>query len=206
MNPRTPKFAAYYIKTPFRNANQTARSGACASARPTRMRRRSRNAFHASATKFLLACHASAIITGCGRRPLLRLRAAPHLSCDRRAHPLAREEGQADYRPGRAYTTPTRLGVPPPLTLHIGTLFPPPAPGRLVEVPLPVELQVRIIRNWVEYRFRHGYEWHNPEFPKNPGVVRRDHVAILVVLDPRTQDDVMVLVDERFRNIKLSRL
>ena len=48
--------------------------------------------------KVFLACHASVIITGCGLRPLLRLRAAPHLSCDRRAHPLARDEGQADYR------------------------------------------------------------------------------------------------------------
>ena len=71
--------------------------------------------------KVFLACHASVIITGCGLRPLLRLRVAPHLSCDRRAHPLARDEGQAGYRLGRgrlkcrawAYTTPARSGFFP---------------------------------------------------------------------------------------------
>ena len=67
------------------------------------------------------ACPASVVITGCRRRPLLRRRVAPHLSCDRCAHPLARDEGQAGYRLGRdrlkcrawAYTTPARSGFFP---------------------------------------------------------------------------------------------
>ena len=54
-------------------------------------------------------------------RVFARRRVAPHLSCDRRAHPLARDEGQAGYRLGRgrlkcrawAYTTPARSGFFP---------------------------------------------------------------------------------------------
>ena len=78
--------------------NRTACSGACAAARPTRMRRQSRNAFHASTSSFAesaLPRRLSLVADGdlsYGGESHRTSRATTALT------PLAREEGQVGYR------------------------------------------------------------------------------------------------------------
>ena len=78
--------------------NRTACSWACAAARPTRMRRQSRNAFHASTSSFAesaLPRRLSLVADGdlsYGGESHRTSRATTALT------PLAREEGQAGYR------------------------------------------------------------------------------------------------------------